>query len=219
MAMSENIDEHNEDSLDVLLASIDKAKSMRDARDTAKLAKLRHKHDTAIDTIMKAVPSVTRVIEISDRLDTIRKFKADSYSIWHVDHEQAGIIREEQANDTRICGIGIMLDSCFATRPAIALLPEQEYDYMRMGKDVARIHVKAGIYDISWKEDDWGKLIGPDVSPLEFANVKWNDMDMWRSYQDETDKLEKLAKALTTFEDSYWNYARSVVGDIVADNA
>lgn len=43
MAMSKNIDEHNGDNHDDLLASIDKAKSMRDARDAAKLAKLRHK--------------------------------------------------------------------------------------------------------------------------------------------------------------------------------
>ena len=209
MAMSENIDKHNEDSLDVLLASIDKAKSIRDARDAAKLAKLRHKYDTAIDTIMKAVPSVTRVFEISDRLDALREFRADPYSIWHVGYE-AGIIREEQENDTRICGIGIM----FGSRRAIALLPEQEYDRMLREKDVAHVHVAAGIYYLSFSYHERGKLIGPGISPLEFANVEWDDMNMWRSYKNETDKLEKLAKALTTFEDSYWNYARSVVEDV-----
>lgn len=213
MAMSENIDKHNEDSLDALLASIDKAKNTRDARDAAKLAKLRHKYDTAIDTIMKAVPSVTRVFEISDRLDALREFRADPYSIWHVGYE-AGIIREEQENDTRICGIGIM----FGSRRAIALLPEQEYDRMLREKDVAHVHVAAGIYYLSFSYHERGKLIGPGISPLEFANVEWDDMDMWRSYKNETDKLEKLAKALTTFEDSYWNYARSVVED-VADEA
>lgn len=213
MAMSENIDKHNEDSLDALLASIDKAKSTRDARDAAKLAKLRHKYDTAIDTIMKAVPSVTRVFEISDRLDALREFRADPYSIWHVGYE-AGIIREEQENDTRICGIGIM----FGSRRAIALLPEQEYDRMLREKDVAHVHVAAGIYYLSFSYHERGKLIGPGISPLEFANVEWDDMNMWRSYKNETDKLEKLAKALTTFEDSYWNYARSVVED-VADEA
>lgn len=211
--MSENIDKHNEDSLDALLASIDKAKNTRDARDAAKLAKLRHKYDTAIDTIMKAVPSVTRVFEISDRLDALREFRADPYSIWHVGYE-AGIIREEQENDTRICGIGIM----FGSRRAIALLPEQEYDRMLREKDVAHVHVAAGIYYLSFSYHERGKLIGPGISPLEFANVEWDDMDMWRSYKNETDKLEKLAKALTTFEDSYWNYARSVVED-VADEA
>lgn len=213
MAMSENNHEYNDDNLDVLLASIDKAKSTRDARDAAKLAKLRHKYDTAIDTIMKAVPSVTRVFEISERLDAIREFKADPYSIWHVGYE-AGIIREEQENDTRICGIGIM----FGSRRAIALLPEQEYDRMLREKDVAHVHVAAGIYYLSFSYHERGKLIGPGISPLEFANVEWDDMDMWRSYKNETDKLEKLAKALTTFEDSYWNYARSVVED-VADEA
>ena len=213
MAMSENIDEHNKDGFDALLASIDKAKSIRDARDAAKLAKLRHKYDTAIDTIMKAVPSVTRVLEISDRLDALREFRADPYSIWHVGYE-AGIIREEQENDTRICGIGIM----FGSRRAIALLPEQEYDRMLREKDVAHVHVAAGIYYLSFSYHERGKLIGPGISPLEFANVEWDDMNMWRSYKNETDKLEKLAKALTTFEDSYWNYARSVVED-VADEA
>lgn len=211
--MSENNHEYNDDNLDVLLASIDKAKSTRDARDAAKLAKLRHKYDTAIDTIMKAVPSVTRVFEISERLDAIREFKADPYSIWHVGYE-AGIIREEQENDTRICGIGIM----FGSRRAIALLPEQEYDRMLREKDVAHVHVAAGIYYLSFSYHERGKLIGPGISPLEFANVEWDDMNMWRSYKNETDKLEKLAKALTTFEDSYWNYARSVVED-VADEA
>lgn len=213
MAMSENNHEYNDDNLDVLLASIDKAKSTRDARDAAKLAKLRHKYDTAIDTIMKAVPSVTRVFEISDRLDALREFRADPYSIWHVGYE-AGIIREEQENDTRICGIGIM----FGSRRAIALLPEQEYDRMLREKDVAHVHVAAGIYYLSFSYHERGKLIGPGISPLEFANVEWDDMNMWRSYKNETDKLEKLAKALTTFEDSYWNYARSVVED-VADEA
>lgn len=211
--MSENNHEYNDDNLDVLLASIDKAKSTRDARDAAKLAKLRHKYDTAIDTIMKAVPSVTRVFEISDRLDALREFRADPYSIWHVGYE-AGIIREEQENDTRICGIGIM----FGSRRAIALLPEQEYDRMLREKDVAHVHVAAGIYYLSFSYHERGKLIGPGISPLEFANVEWDDMNMWRSYKNETDKLEKLAKALTTFEDSYWNYARSVVED-VADEA
>lgn len=218
MAMSKNIDEHNGDNYDDLLASIDQAKSTRDARDSAKLAKLHHKYDTAIDTIMKAVPSVTRVLEISDRLDALREFRADPYSIWRVRHEQAGIIREEQENDTRICGIGIMFDSCFASRPAIALLPEQDYNRMLKGKDAARVHVKAGIYNISWEENEWGTLVGPDISPLEFADAEWGDMDMWHSYEYETDNLEKLAKALTTFEDSYWSYARDVVDDI-ADEA
>jgi hypothetical protein len=213
MAMSENNHEYNDDNLDVLLASIDKAKSTRDARDAAKLAKLRHKYDTVIDTIMKAVPSVTRVFEISERLDAIREFKADPYSIWRVGYE-AGIIREEQENDTRICGIGIM----FGSRRAIALLPEQEYDRMLREKDVAHVHVAAGIYNISWEEDEWGTLVGPDISPLEFADAEWGDMDMWHSYEYETDNLEKLAKALTTFEDSYWSYARDVVED-VADEA
>jgi len=211
--MSENNHEYNDDNLDVLLASIDKAKSTRDARDAAKLAKLRHKYDTVIDTIMKAVPSVTRVFEISERLDAIREFKADPYSIWRVGYE-AGIIREEQENDTRICGIGIM----FGSRRAIALLPEQEYDRMLREKDVAHVHVAAGIYNISWEEDEWGTLVGPDISPLEFADAEWGDMDMWHSYEYETDNLEKLAKALTTFEDSYWSYARDVVED-VADEA
>lgn len=214
MAMSENIDKHNEDSLDALLASIDKAKSTRDARDAAKLAKLRHKHDTTIYTIMQAIPSVNRVLEISERLDAIRKFEADPYSIWHV-YEQAGIIRDRQENDTCVCGIGMQFGLYGST---IALLPEQEYDRMLRGKDIAHIHVKAGIYNASWYEDDCGTLIGPDISTLEFANAGWDDMDMWRSYKNETDKLEKLAKALTTFEDSYWNYARSVVED-VADEA
>lgn len=213
MAMSENNHEYNDDNLDVLLASIDKAKSTRDARDAAKLAKLRHKYDTAIDTIMKAVPSVTRVFEISERLDAIREFKADPYSIWRVGYE-AGIIREEQENDTRICGIGIM----FGSRRAIALLPEQEYDRMLREKDVAHVHVAAGIYYLSWYENEWGKLIGPGISPLEFANVEWDDMNMWRSYDNETDKLSELAKALPTFEGNYWSYACGVVEDVVADN-
>ena len=85
-------------------------------------------------------------------------------------------------------------------------------------KDVAHVHVAAGIYYLSWYENEWGKLIGPGISPLEFANVEWDDMNMWRSYDNETDKLSELAKALPTFEGNYWSYACGVIEDVVADN-
>lgn len=209
MAMSENIDEHNEDSLDVLLTSIDKAKSTRDARDAAKLAKLRHEHDTAIDTIMQAVPSVTRVIEISDRLDTIRTPNTNPYRIWYVGYGKAGIIRSRQKNDTRICGIGILLSSS----SVIALLSEQEYEQVLI-QDVTRVHVPAGVYDIALRENRFG-VLETDIRPLKFANIEWDDMSLWYSYENETDQLRELAKALPTFEDSYWNYARSIIADVV----
>ena len=112
--------------LAALFTSIDQAKSARDARDTEVLDKLRRKHDIALDAVMQAVPSVTRVIAISDHLDAIRKFSDDPYRIWNVDYGKAGIIRDKQHDDTSIYGIGLLINS----QVAIALLPEQEYDWM-----------------------------------------------------------------------------------------
>lgn len=200
--------------LDALFASIDQAKGMRDARDSAVLAKLRRKHDIALDAVMQAVPSVTRVIAISDHLDAIRKFRDDPYRIWHVDYGKAGIIRDKQHDDTRICGIGLLTGS----QAAIALLPEQEYDWMPLHeRNMKHIHVNAGVYDISWvDEDDWGN-VRTRIRPLEFANAEWNDMSMLSSYEQETDVLKKLARALMTFESNYWCYACGVVKDTEED--
>lgn len=201
------------DRLSTLFASIDQAKSARDARDAEMLAKLRRKHDIALDAVMQAAPSVTRVIAISDHLDAIRKFSDDPYRIWHVDYGHAGIIRDKQHDDTRICGIGLQ----FGSRGIFALLPEQEYDRQRCGHDVEHIHVKAGVYNISLVDDGW--TTSTKVRPIEFANVKWNDMDMWRSYEQETNDLRRLAKALVTFESNYWCYACGVVEDTKEDAA
>lgn len=206
--------------LDALFASIDQVKSARDTRDTTMLTRLRRKHDIALDTVMQAVPSVTRVIAISDHLDAIRKFRDDPYRIWNVEYGKAGIIRDKQHDDTRICGIGLLLSS----QTAIALLPEQEYDLMRYNvmlreRNTKHIHVNAGVYDISWVEEDDCGNASTRIRPLELSDTEWSDMDMWDSYARETDVLKKLARALTTFESNYWCYACGVVDDAEEDAA
>lgn len=206
--------------LSALFASIDQAKSTRDARDAEVLAKLRRKHDIALDAVMQALPSVTRVLEISDRLDAIRKLSDDPYRIWNVDYGKAGIIRDKQHDDTSICGIGLLISS----QAAIALLPEQEYDWIHYNRmlherNMKHIHVNAGVYDVSWVEEDDGRSVSTIISPLEFAEAEWNDMSMLHSYEWETDVLRKLAKALVTFESNYWCYACGVVEDTKDDAA
>jgi hypothetical protein len=204
----ENTDEHNGGGIDDLSASIDKAKSIRDAH----LAKFRHERDAAIDTIMQSVPTATRVLEISDRLDAIRYPGADPYSIWNAGHEKAGILKEEQENNTRICGIGIMRSSFpGCNRTAIVLLPEQEYDHTPpFRKDIEHVHVKAGIYDASWYDG----IPGMSISPLEYNDEEWDNVRMLGYCEDETYSLKMLVKSLATFENDYSNYARGLIAYI-----
>ena len=53
--------------LATLFASIDQAKSARDARDAEVLAKLRRKHDIALDAVMQALPRRSLPAEASVR--------------------------------------------------------------------------------------------------------------------------------------------------------
>lgn len=220
MTMNDDKHEYDDDDFDAIIADINHAKSARDARDTEVLSKLRRKHDIALDAVMQAVPSVTCVIAISDHLDAIRKLSDDPYRIWNVDYGKAGIIRDKQHDDTSICGIGLLISS----QVAIALLPEQEYDWIHYNRmlherNMKHIHVNAGVYNVSWVEEDDLGSVSTRILPLEFADAEWNDMGMLHSYEWETDVLKKLAKALTTFESNYWCYACGVVEETEEDAA